>query len=175
VLGIVGYGQIGRRVAERALSFGMSVVAFDPYASVTAPVVAVAALEELLESADFVSLHARATSENENMIDSAALARMKPGAFLINTARETLVDEDALDAALGSGHLAGAALDVIRTTNAEGRHRLLCHENVVLTPHLGGATHETLFQGAEMIADEIRRFAAGEPLVNVVNRQAATA
>jgi D-3-phosphoglycerate dehydrogenase len=175
VLGIVGYGQIGRRVAERALSFGMTVVAFDPYASVAGPVVAVASLEELLERADFVSLHARATLENENMIDSAALARMKSRAFLINTARETLVDEDALDAALETGHLAGAALDVVRTTNAQGRHRLLRHENVVLTPHLGGATHETLLQGAEMIADEIRRFAAGEPLANVVNRQEVTA
>jgi len=100
---------------------------------------------------------------------------MKPGAFLINTARETLVDEDALDAALASGHLGGAALDVVRTTDEQGRHRLLRHENVVLTPHLGGATHETLLQGAEMIADEIVRFAAGEPLVNVFNREAVAA
>jgi D-3-phosphoglycerate dehydrogenase len=100
---------------------------------------------------------------------------MKPGAFLVNTARETLVDEDALDAALASGRLAGAALDVVRTSPQSGRHRLLRHENVVLTPHLGGATHETLLQGAEMIADEIVRFAAGEPLVNVVNREAVAA
>ena len=78
---------------------------------------------------------------------------MKPGAYFVNTARETLVDEDALDAALASGHLAGAALDVVRTTATSGRHRLLRHENVVLTPHIGGATHETLLQGAEMIAD----------------------
>jgi D-3-phosphoglycerate dehydrogenase len=100
---------------------------------------------------------------------------MKPGAFLVNTARETLVDEDALDEALASGRLGGAALDVVRTTDAKGRHRLLRHENVVMTPHLGGATHETLLQGAEMIAEEILRFAAGEPLVNVVNGKAVAA
>jgi D-3-phosphoglycerate dehydrogenase len=177
VLGLVGYGQIGRRVAQRALPFGMTVLAYDPdpYATVDRPVERVESLDELLARADFVSLHARATAENENLIDVAALARMKSGAFLINTARETLVDEEALDEALASGRLAGAALDVVRPTSASGRHRLLRHENVVLTPHLGGATRETLLQGAEMIADEIVRFAAGEPLVNVVNRSVVSA
>jgi D-3-phosphoglycerate dehydrogenase / 2-oxoglutarate reductase len=172
LLGIVGYGQIGSRVAQRVVPFGMSVVAYDPHVSVDGPVERVDSLDELLERVDFVSLHARASAENENLIDRRALARMKPGAFLINTARETLVDEDALDEALESGRLGGAALDVVRTTSAQGRHKLLRHQNVVLTPHLGGATHETLLQGAEMIADEIVRFAGGEPLVNVVNRSA---
>jgi D-3-phosphoglycerate dehydrogenase len=166
VLGLVGYGQIGRRVAERALPFGLTVITYDPYTRVAGEVEQVDTLEELLGRADFVSLHARATPDNTNLIDAAALAAMKPGAYLDNTARETLVDEDALDAALESGRLAGAALDVF-TGDAR---RLLRHENVVLTPHLGGATHETLLQGAEMIADEILRFAAGEPLVNVLNR-----
>jgi D-3-phosphoglycerate dehydrogenase / 2-oxoglutarate reductase len=172
VLGLVGYGQIGQRVAQRALQFGMTVIAYDPYTRTDGAVEQVHLLDELLTRADFVSLHARATSENQNLIDAAALATMKRGSFLINTARETLLDEDALDRALASGHLGGAALDVVRTTTGRGRHRLLRHENVVLTPHLGGATHETLLQGAEMIADEILRFAAGESLVNVVNRSA---
>ena len=175
VLGLVGYGQVGRRVAQRAAPFGLTVIAYDPYARVDGTVEQVNALEELFGRADFVSLHARATGENENLVDADAFAQMKPGALLINTARETLVDEDALDDALASGRLGGAALDVVRTTGEQGRHRLLRHENVVLTPHLGGATHETLLQGAEMIADEILRFAAGEPLVNVVNRSALAA
>jgi D-3-phosphoglycerate dehydrogenase len=170
VLGVVGYGQIGRRVARRAAAFGMSVIAYDPFAAVDDYAEQVDALHELLARADFVSLHARATPENEHLIDADALAAMKPGAFLVNTARETLVDEDALDGALESGRLGGAALDVVRPQASAGRHRLLRHENVVLTPHLGGATRETLLQGAEMIAEEIGRFAAGEPLVNVVNR-----
>ncbi len=174
VLGIVGYGEVGRRVAQRAIAFGMRVLAYDPFVDVEG-VEQVKTLSDLLACSHFVSLHARATPQNENLIGAAALARMKPGAFLINTARETLVDEDALDAALASGRLAGAALDVLRTTQEGGRHRLLRHENVVITPHLGGATHETLLQGAEMIAAEIVRFAAGEPLVNVFNRTAAAA
>jgi D-3-phosphoglycerate dehydrogenase len=175
VLGLVGYGQIGHRVAQRALPFGMRVIAYDPYTRVKGHAEPVASLEELLVRSDFVSLHARATKENESLFDADAFAAMKPGALLINTARETLVDEDALDEALASGRLGGAALDVVRTTDGPGRHRLLRHENVILTPHLGGATHETLQQGAEMIADEILRFAAGAPLVNVVNREAVAA
>jgi D-3-phosphoglycerate dehydrogenase len=177
VLGIIGYGQIGRRVAQRAVSFGMTVLAYDPFVAVgdTDGVSEVRTLDELLASSDFVSLHARATPQNQNLIDAAALSAMKQGACLINTARETLVDEDGLDAALASGRLAGAALDVLRPATGQGRHRLLRHENVVLTPHVGGATHETLRQGAEMIAAEIERFAAGKPLVNVFNRGQAAA
>jgi D-3-phosphoglycerate dehydrogenase len=177
VLGLVGYGQVGHRVALRALAFGLAVLVYDPYLDVDTheEVEQVETLDELLARSDFVSLHARATAENENMFDAGAFARMRPGSWFVNTARETLVDEDALDAALASGHLAGAALDVVRTSRDGGRHRLLRHENVVMTPHIGGATHETLLQGAEMIADEIVRFAAGEPLVNVVNRVAAGA
>jgi len=169
-LGLVGYGQIGTRVAARAQAFGMAVLVYDPYAaSAGAGVEQAETLDGLLARADFVSLHARATADDEHMIDAAALGTMKAGSFLINTARESLVDEDALDAALASKHLGGAALDVFNTNADGGRHRLLRHENVVLTPHVGGATHETLQQGAEMVAAEIARFAAGEPLLNVVN------
>jgi D-3-phosphoglycerate dehydrogenase len=147
-LGHVGYGQVGRRVARRASAFGMTLLVYDPFARADA-IEQVETLEQLLERADFVSLHARVTSENARMIDAAALASMKPVAFLINTARETLVDEKALDAALASGRLAGAALDVMHTTSAAGRHPLLRHENVVMTPHLGGATHEALLPGVK--------------------------
>jgi D-3-phosphoglycerate dehydrogenase / 2-oxoglutarate reductase len=168
-LGLVGYGNVGRRVALRAQPFGLTVLVYDPYAQATDGAEQVGSLDELLARADFVSLHARATRENENLFDAARFAQMKPGALFVNTARESLVDEDALDAALASGHLAGAALDVVRTGTAPGRHRLLRHENVVMTPHLGGATQETLAQGAEMLAEEIVRFAAGEPLLHVLN------
>lgn len=174
VLGLVGYGEVGRRVADRAGAFGMSVIVYDPYRHVDR-FERVRTLDELLVRADFVSLHARATAENENMIDARAFGLMKRGASFVNTARETLVDEDALDAALASGQIGGAALDVVRENGGEGVHRLLRHENVVLTPHLGGATHETLIRGAEMLADAIVRFAAGEQLVNDVNRESAIA
>lgn len=168
MLGIVGYGQIGYRVAQRVRAFGMEMLVYDPYAAVEErDVQQVETLEELLRRSDFVTLHARATAETDGMIDAPAIATMKPGGFLVNTARETLVNEEALDAALASGQLGGAALDVF----VDGAS-LAAHENVVLTPHLGGATYETPARAAEMIAGEISRFAAGEPLINVVNRAA---
>jgi D-3-phosphoglycerate dehydrogenase len=169
-LGLVGFGRVGRGVAARAAAFGMRVLAYDPHVRVVADgVEPVDDLDELLARADFVSLHARVTDENANLFDADRFARMKPGAWFVNTARETLVDEAALEAALASGRLAGAALDVVHTGDAPGRHPLLRHENVVMTPHIGGATRETLALGASMMADEIARFAACEPLVNVVN------
>jgi D-3-phosphoglycerate dehydrogenase len=176
VLGVVGYGQIGERVAGRAVAFGMSVLAYDPFVRLPAGgVEQVATLEELLGRAHFVSLHARATEDNRNLIDAEAFETMRSGAFLVNTARETLVDEDALDRALASGRLGGAAVDVVYPSGGSGPHRLLRHENVIMTPHVGGATQETLAQGAEMIAAEIVRFAAGERLVNVINRATTAA
>lgn len=177
VLGLVGYGNVGRRVARRALAFELKVLVFDPFLDLDGyeGVEQVDNLETLLERADFVSLHARATPGNENLIDRDALARMKRGSYFVNTARETLVDEQALDDALSSGHLAGAALDVMRSAPGGGRHPLLRHENVVLTPHIGGATHETLLRGAVMVVNEVERLSAGEPLLNVINRQAVGA
>jgi D-3-phosphoglycerate dehydrogenase len=173
-LGLVGYGQVGQRVAERARAFGLKVLVYDPFAAAHGESIQqVYSLAELLAGADFVSLHARVTADNERMINAAELAAMRPGAFLINTAREALVDEDALDAALASGHLGGAALDVFEQRGDGRRLRFLRHENVVLTPHIGGATHETLLRGAEMIATEIARFAAGDPLQHVVSGAAA--
>jgi D-3-phosphoglycerate dehydrogenase / 2-oxoglutarate reductase len=172
-LGIVGFGAIGTRVARRALAFEMRVLVSDPY--VDAQVIRDAGcepvtLDRLLATADVVSLHARATADNRGMIGAAQLAAMRPGAWFINTARDTLVDEPALADALGSGHLAGAALDVASPSRAGSRHRLLKHPNVVLLPHIGGATVETLETGGSMAASEILRFSTGQPMVNVANR-----
>ncbi len=168
-LGLVGFGNVGRRVAERARAFGMDVLVYDPFQDVDG----VASLHELLVRSDFVSLHARATPENENLMDAAAFGAMQPGSYFVNTARETLVDEDALEDALRSGRLAGAALDVVRPR--ADRHPLLDYDNVVLTPHVGGATHETLLRGATMVADELQRLAAGDAPENVINREAVRA
>jgi phosphoglycerate dehydrogenase-like enzyme len=172
VLGLVGFGQIGRRVAERALAFGMRVLVSDPF--VAASVVRTAGgepveLDELLATADHVSLHARATAENRGFMDAARFGQMKRGAFLINTAREVLVDEDALVDALRSGHLGGAVLDLASPTPAGQPHRLMAFPTVLLLPHIGGATMETLANGGRMAAAEIERFAAGQPLLNLAN------
>ncbi|HTX01479.1 MAG TPA: NAD(P)-dependent oxidoreductase [Acidimicrobiales bacterium] len=171
VLGLVGFGQVGQRVARRAAAFSMRVLAYDPYVlpermpELVEPV----AFEELLARSDVVSLHARSTPDNIGLFGAAVLASMRPGAFLVNTARETLVDEAALDEALASGHLGGAALDVVNIGPPGPPPRLLRHPNVVVTPHLGGATEETLLQGGEMIAAEIERFERHEPLRHVAN------
>jgi len=172
VLGLVGFGNVGSRVQRRAVAFGMRLVVYDPYVRVgeLASTEQVATLEELLARSDFVSLHVRATPETENLFGTLQFAAMKPASYFVNTARESLVDEVALDAALGSGHLAGAALDVVRPRAAAGPHPLLRHGNVVITPHIGGATHETLLRGVTMVSEEIKRFAAREPLHEVVNR-----
>lgn len=173
-LGLVGLGKVGSCVADRAVAFGMSVLAYDPYLESdeigrrgAEPV----GLAELLARSDVVSLHARATSENENLFGAAEFMTMKRGALFVNTARETLVDEQALAAALACGQLGGAAVDVLRD-HGDGRHPLLAFPNVVATPHIGGATQETLLLGARMVAEEIGRFVAGEPLRWAVNLDA---
>lgn len=158
--GLVGFGHVGRAVARRTAAFGMHTLVYDPFVRVEDPhAEQVGELAELLARADVVSLHARATPETGNLVDADFLAAMRPQAYLLNTARESLVDEAALDAALASGRLAGAALDVVRDS-AGSPHPLLRHDNVVITPHIGGATYETLLRGATMIADAIEVFAA---------------
>lgn len=175
-LGLVGYGNVGRRVHQRAVAFGMRTVVYDPFVKVGDPSIEqVPALADLLAQADFVSLHVRATAETENFFGPPQFVAMKPASYFLNTARESLVDEDALDVALASGHLAGAALDVVRPRSERGPHPLLRHGNVVITPHIGGATHETLLRGVTMVAEEIARFAAGESLRAVTNRAAVGA
>src|SRR2546427_642296 len=132
LLGLVGYGNVGRRVCERARAFGVKVVVYDPYVRVEATdgVRQVVTLPELLSVADFVSIHVRTSAGTENLMGRDEFAAMKPGSYFINTARETLVDEEALLAALKSGHLAGAALDVVRSRTDRGPHPLLGLDNV---------------------------------------------
>jgi D-3-phosphoglycerate dehydrogenase len=171
-LGLIGFGQIGRRVAVRARAFGMSVVVFDPFVDgsvIEAAGCRSADLRSVLASVDVLSLHARATADNRGLIGRAEIAAMRPGAYLVNTARDTLVDEAALADGLRSGHLAGAALDVVSPSPASGRHPLLEHPNVIIATHIGGATYETLHHGAEMLAAEVERLLAGQPLLNVAN------
>ena len=172
-LGIVGFGQIGRRVAVRARAFGMRVLAYDPFVSAAdirqGGAEPTDGLDELLEASHHVSLHARATAQNRGLFGSHQFARMRTGACFINTARDILVDEDALDTSLRSGHLAGAALDIASPSPEGTRHRLLASPNVLLLPHVGGATFETLTNGGRMAVAEIERLARGEPLLNLAD------
>jgi D-3-phosphoglycerate dehydrogenase len=144
-LGLIGAGRIGAEVAKRALAFGMRVVIYDPYlADERARDIGAErlTLDELLRSADLVSIHVPLTDETSGLIGADELARMKPTAYLINAARGGVVDETALAEALQKGSLAGAALDVFEEEPVAADNTLLRLENVIAIAHLGAATHE---------------------------------
>ena len=156
-LGIIGMGRIGSAVATRARAFGMEILGVrrgDP-------------LDELLATSDVVSLHAPLTRETHHLLNADTLARMKPGAYVINTSRGALIDEDALCDALERGHLRGAALDVYEH-EPEVNPRLLAMKNVVLAPHIGSATEEARNAMARIAATNVLLFLRGqEPLHRV--------
>ncbi len=140
-LGLIGMGRIATRVAVAAQGLGMNVVAHDPYlTSSPIPGVQMVSMAELFGASDVVSLHAPSMPETRHMINPDTLAMMKPGARLINCARGGLVDQDALLAALDSGHLAAAGLDVTEPEPLPAGHPLLEHPNVIVTPHVASAT-----------------------------------
>jgi len=150
-LGLVGCGQIGREVAVRAGGLGMAVTIADPYfedeAFLERHGIRRTDMDGLLAGADFVSLHLPLTPETRGIIGRSALERMKPGSFLVNTARGELIDEAALQRALESGGLAGAACDVF-TKEPPGDHPLLRLDNFILTPHVGAHTREAVLRMA---------------------------
>jgi glyoxylate reductase len=161
-LGIVGMGRIGGALAARARAFGMDVRYHNRRPIPGAPGYE-ADLDRLVAEADFLSLNAPYGPATHHLIDSRRLASMKPGAFLINTARGGLVDEEALVAALEAGAIAGAGLDVF-ANEPDIDPRLVAAPNVVLIPHLGSATIETRTAMGMKVADNIEAFAAGRPL-----------
>ncbi|MFC7738219.1 hydroxyacid dehydrogenase [Roseomonas sp. GCM10028921] len=173
---ILGFGRIGARVARLAAAFGMKVAVHDPY--LPAGTIRGAGYEAVkdrdagLAAADVVSLHVPASDATRGMVDAAFLAAMKPGAVLINTARGTLVEEAALDAALRSSHLGAAGLDVLRVEPMVERPSFLDLDNVVVTPHVAASTAEGLRSMAWDAAGNAIDFLAGHPdLDAVVNRE----
>ena len=169
-IGIVGLGQIGRGVCRRAQGFGMRVVAYDAYpdsAFAAAAGVTYLELDELLAEADFITLHAPATPETRHLIGGPQFARMKRGAYLINTARGELVDEAALYTALHSGMIAGAASDVF-AEEPPRNSPLLTLDTFVAMPHCGGQTPEGLRRMGEITGENVLRVLRGEaPLFRV--------
>ena len=173
-LGIIGFGRIGRAMARRAhAGFGMNIKVFNrstvPSAALDAVAAeSVASVEELLRVCDFVSLHCPGGGANTHLINSARLAVMKPDAFLINTARGEVVDEDALIDALANNRLAGAGLDVFENEPAIDS-RFLKLSNAVLLPHLGSATQETRdAMGFRVVSNLDQFFSGSEPADRVV-------
>jgi len=166
-LGIVGYGRIGAAVARRALGFDMEVLAWSRRPKDVEGVTFVP-LEELLERADVVSLHCALTPETHHLIGAAELARMKPTAILVNTARGAIVDQAALADALRRGEIFGAGPDVVVEEPIPVDDELLTLPRCTVLPHLGSATVATRTRMAEMVVDNVLAGLAGQPLPNAI-------
>jgi len=165
-LGLVGFGKIPRALVPKAQAFGLKVMTYDPYVShevVTSLGVEQVDFDELLRRADYISIHAPLTPDTHQMFGTNAFRQVKPGAFLVNTARGPLVDEQALAEALDQGHLAGAALDVMSQEPPPADSPLLGRDNVILTPHIGFYSEESLVELQTKAAQEVARVLTGEP------------
>lgn len=173
-LGIIGYGVIGQRMAALGRAFGMKVLVADPYKTIDEPGIRRMALDGLLAEADFVVCLAVATEETENLMDAAAFARMKRGAFFVNLSRGELVDEAALGQALEDGRIAGAAMDVGRAPDQKPSPTLAARPDVVATPHIGGLTPAAIAHQAFDTVEQVKALVAGKVPPGAVNAEAAT-
>jgi glyoxylate reductase len=161
-LGIIGFGRIGQAVARRAEGFAMDVI------HASARQGAGPAVDDLLARADFLSLHCPLTAATRHLIDAAALARMKPTAVLINTARGPIVEQRALAAALRDGAIAGAALDVTDPEPLPAADPLFSAPNLIVTPHIGSATRAARARMADIAVDNLLAALAGQPMPHPV-------
>ena len=170
-IGIIGLGRIGALITARMQSFGTKIVAYDPYVTTARAQqlgVTLLSLEDLLAQSDFITIHMPKTPETTGMISTAQFALMKPTAFIVNVARGGLIDEDALYAALKSGRIAGAGLDVF-VSEPPTDSPLLGLENVVVTPHLGASTDEAQEKAGVSVARSVRLALDGELVPDAVN------
>jgi D-3-phosphoglycerate dehydrogenase len=173
-LGLVGLGKIGRCTAAKAQGLGLKVIAYDPYAGTAAPKAAgviLMSLEELLPQTDIISLHVPETPETRSLINNHTLAILKPGAILVNVARGAVVDESALAAALASGRLAGAGLDVLQQEPIRLPHPLTEFENVVFTCHYASLSEESYTIMRQQTSEQAVQILRGEFPQNLVNPQ----
>lgn len=169
-LGIVGLGRIGRAVARRGPAFNMRVVAWSRSgARGQDDGVDRLPLDEFLAASDIISIHLPLNQDTRKLVDSSWFQAMKPGTFLVNTARGSIIDELALLEALDSGKLAGAGLDVFSKEPIDGHHRLAIHPRILTTPHIGSATHETRRAMAIRAAENIRQALTGERPRDLLN------
>jgi D-3-phosphoglycerate dehydrogenase len=171
--GIVGYGHIGRRLADLLLALGMHVAVSDPQARPDDARIDALPLDALLAQSDFVICLAPALPETENLMNAAAFAQMKPGAFFVNASRGNLVDEAALRAALDGGRLAGAALDVGRAPDQMPSPELAAHPRVIATPHIGGLTPPAIEHQALQTVAQLAALLRGEWPEGAVNASQA--
>ncbi len=169
-VGLVGYGEVGRRVVKLLKAFGCRILVSDPYVQLTAEDlndgVIQTSLDRVLNESDVVSMHPRVTAETTKMINAGTLLQMKRGAYFINTARGPLVDYDALYDVLASNRLRGAMLETFDIEPLPAHSRFFSLPNLTMTPHIAGASVKTVSHAAGLAAEEVRRYLAGEPALN---------
>jgi len=166
-LGLIGYGQVGTRVAKRAHAFGMKVIVFDPYidaAILEGEGCTSVELDKLLADSDFISIHAKLTPETHHMINDETLAKMKKTAVLINTSRGSIIDEEALYRALTNGVIASVALDVFEEDPVKQDNPLIQLDNVTITPHSAGRSPDTEMRGYRQVALQVAVYLRGEKI-----------
>jgi phosphoglycerate dehydrogenase-like enzyme len=171
-VGIVGFGAIGRGVAQRLHGFGTTVVAYDPYVKedvFAAYHAASVPLEALLQRCDILTVHCPDIPETAGLIGPDQIRKLKPGAYVLNLARAAIIDDDALYNALSDGHLAGAALDVFRDEPLQPDNRFVKLPNVLVSPHLGGATRDVVRHQTEIVVDGIEAILRSERPAHIVN------
>ncbi|RGY99238.1 2-hydroxyacid dehydrogenase [Clostridium sp. AM58-1XD] len=171
VIGLIGYGQVGKKVAARLVPFGAKIIVYDPYCrpeDIEADGFQPVSLEELLKTCDIMSMHFRLTEDTAKMIGKKELDMMKPSAYIINTARAGLIDEEALVKALEEKRITGAALDVYMEEPLPAEHPLRKLDNVTLSPHLAGVCCELEELSMEILAADLERYLKGEVMVNEV-------
>jgi len=173
VAGLIGYGPLGRNVAELLLAFGMTVLVNDPYVKVERAGIEQVSLDDLVRRSDFVIPLAVATEETENLIGEAQLRAMKPTAYLVNLSRGNLIDEAALERALDQRWIAGAALDVGRAPDQMPSPHLARRPDVIATPHMGGLTPEGTEGQALETVEQVREIVKGNAPVGAVNTEHA--
>jgi D-3-phosphoglycerate dehydrogenase / 2-oxoglutarate reductase len=164
-VGLIGGGAVGHRVAELLAAFGAHVLIHDPYLTESG-VAELVSLDELLSRAQILTLHARVTPETTGMVGAPQIAAMPTGSIIVNCARGTLLDYDAVCDAIDAGHLFGAAFDVFPEEPIPAGSRLLSTPGIALTPHLAGASRQTAANAASILAKDVARYLRGEPLLH---------
>ncbi len=166
-VGLIGYGNIGKKVAQRLNAFEMNILAYDPYVKED-NIAKMVSLEELMKESDFVSIHSRLTKDNEKMINASLLSLMKPTAYFINTARSGLVDEDALVEVLKNHKIAGAAIDVFEVEPPGKDYKLISLDNITVTPHLAGGTKDAFTYSPVLLEKEMEKYLLNNEISNYI-------
>lgn len=169
-IGIIGLGEIGQKVAKRLTGFDVNLLGYDPFVKTPPYGVKLVTLEHLMEESDFITIHVRATKETENLVNRDLTDKMKPTAYLINTSRSSVADENAIYEALKEKRIAGAALDVFNIEPPGKDYPLILLDNVTLTPHMAGGSNDTFLNSPKRLAAEMIKLWQGQDSRFIVNK-----